>query len=154
MTEAQLTLKDDLAVDSLAQERLRFMYDFWDQYRMGRPLPPDSVIDPLHMPRECLPFLSVFEVEREPLRFRTRLVGTALVRELGEDQTGCYVDEVSGARGQLARLTWCAHRGRPYFASHRATFSERSYKHYNALVLPFADGTGAVSRIVAVFECD
>lgn len=144
----------DVTLEGLADERLRRVFAYWLSCRPGDALPPVAAIDPLALPREALPWITVLEVEREPLRFRSRLVGTAVAEAIGLDHTGRYVAEQPGMEGQHARFTWCVETRHPYLAAASLSWSPRAYKSYRTLALPFADAEGRVARIVHVFVFD
>lgn len=55
-------------------------------------MPGKEFLDPLRL-RFLLGSLSLLEVQREPLRFRYRLVGTDIVHRLGMELTGRWLDE-------------------------------------------------------------
>jgi hypothetical protein len=55
-------------------------------------LPGRQHVEPLHL-RELLPWLWLVDVQREPPRFRYRLIGTELTRAMGRDLTGRWLDE-------------------------------------------------------------
>ena len=61
--------------------------DYWDSKRGGRRMPSRRDIDPLEM-ADLLPNVVLVDVQHEPLDFRYRLVGTAIVTRLGHDHTG------------------------------------------------------------------
>jgi hypothetical protein len=62
-------------------------------------MPSKRDIDPVDMPRQILPHLQIIDVVDGGVRFRYRLIGTALVEAYGRDYTGSHVDTmVSGAR--------------------------------------------------------
>lgn len=138
-------------LEGLADERLRRMYAYWLSRRRGDELPTLQAIDPLALPRGVLPWLSILEVEPEPLRFRSRLVGTEVVEAIGIDHSGRYLDSLPGMEGQLARFAWCVETRQPYLARATMTWSPRDYKEYRVLALPFADAAGRVARILHVF---
>jgi hypothetical protein len=69
------------------------IYDYWQDQRRGRRMPSRRDIDPIDLPRH-LANLMLIDVEREPLRFRYRLVGTRVVDASAEDRTGAYFDAV------------------------------------------------------------
>ena len=60
--------------------------------------PPDQLPGRQHIePEQMVPMLSrmwMLDVHRDPLRFRYRLCGTALVRSLNREVTGQWLDEV------------------------------------------------------------
>jgi hypothetical protein len=69
------------------------MYRYWQQRRPAPDvLPGRQHIDPLDFP-DLLPGIWLLDVQREPLRFRYRLVGTRIVEGIGREVTGQWLDE-------------------------------------------------------------
>jgi len=144
-------LQTDFSRDSLARDYAKELYDYWCEARGAARLPPVDALDPTKLPRSCLPYLSVLEVEDSPLRLRSRLVGTALVDQIGVNQTGRYIDEQPGMEAQRARLEWCVREKRPYLTDAALSFAPNDYKRYQVLILPFGDSERGVQRVVGVF---
>jgi len=144
-------LETEFTRESLARDYAKALYDYWTEARGTAPLPPVSSLDPTLLPRACLPFLSVLEVERNPFRLRSRLAGTAMVEQIGSDPTGHYLDELSGMEAQLARMEWCVREGKPYLTDDRVSFAPNKHKRYQVLILPFGDSEQGVQRLVGVF---
>jgi len=61
--------------------------DYWDSKRAGRRMPARRDIEPTEI-LDLLPYVVLIDVEREPLDFRYRLVGTAVAARFGHDRTG------------------------------------------------------------------
>jgi hypothetical protein len=61
--------------------------DYWDSKRAGRRMPSRRDIEPTEI-LDLLPYVVLVDVEREPLDFRYRLVGTAVAARFGHDRTG------------------------------------------------------------------
>lgn len=72
---------------------VRGVYEYWLSICPASGLPGRQHVDPAAIPR-LLPYVFLIDVERAPLRFRYRLVGTAYIELMGRDLTGCYLDEV------------------------------------------------------------
>ena len=71
---------------------VRQFLDLWlAAHRDGRP-PGKDFLDPLRL-RFLLGSLSLLEVQKQPLRFRYRLVGTDIVQRLGMELTGKWLDD-------------------------------------------------------------
>lgn len=150
MTDGLNRLPEPFDPAALAPPYLRAVYDYWDAARGTAAMPPPGAIDPLRLPREALPHLGLIEVEREPLRFLTRLQGTSVVEALGINHTGRYYDEIPGMDAQVARLAWCARERRPYLTEGTASFAPKDFQHYRLLALPFGDESHGVRRILFV----
>lgn len=138
--------------EALSTEAMRQVYDIWQAADGEGVLPHQRLINPTALPPSCLPHISIMEVSHDPLRFRSRLVGTAVVEAIGVDHTGKYADEIDGMTEQLERFAWCVRERKPYAAGSPLTFADRSYKRYQVLVLPFGDDDGIVTRLLFVFD--
>ncbi len=151
MSEPLAKLQPNISRDSLRQDYARDLFDYWCEARGTAVMPPLSAIDPIRMPRACLPYISVLEVEQSPLRLRARLSGEALVDQLGLNQTGHYLDEYPGMTAQIERMMWCVREQRPYLVEDELTFGPNDHKRYQVLVLPFGDPGCGVQRLVGTF---
>jgi len=80
---------------------LRGLLAYWVSIHPEDRLPARRDFDPLKV-RKALPNIVLTDVERDPYRFRIRLMGTAVVAAMQRDFTGRYLDEVwPDARNQL-----------------------------------------------------
>jgi len=85
------------------------LYDLWAQRRAGREFPARRDFQPCDL-KQVLGLLSIFEVHRDPLRFKCRLHGSIAAQRLGFDMTGKFVDEApkpkwsQGAGGHFRRV--------------------------------------------------
>lgn len=78
---------------------LRPVLAYWAHKRGTEAMPAKRDIDPVDLPRALLPHLQLIDVVDGGVRFRYRLIGTALVQAYGKDYTGTYADQlVSGER--------------------------------------------------------
>lgn len=132
----------------------RQAYAYWRAKRAGRRMPRRSDIDPTEI-RLLLPNIAIAEaLERDGVvRFRYRLVGTAIVDVLGKDPTGHYADEVfEGADGEfLVKLQ------RMVFDERRPLFCESEYSvlcdaslRAKRLLLPLSDDDNRVNQIFSL----
>jgi hypothetical protein len=73
------------------------LLDYWRSKRSGRSMPRRADLDPTELPGRLWPRLMLIDVVREKdrSRFRYRLLGGDIVRALGRDPTGEYLDEVT-----------------------------------------------------------
>jgi hypothetical protein len=75
-------------------ERIGALYRYWLAIHPARGLLPGRQhFDPVAVP-DLLPFIWLADFERHPLRFKYRLIGTALTAALKHDPTGKWLDEV------------------------------------------------------------
>lgn len=114
------------------------LYRLWlGKGKEGR-LPGRKDFDPAEMP-QLLPHLTLFDVEREPLRFRIRLVGTGIVAAMGSDTTGRYLDELDRIEEVERRARELVETREPFFmAGLPLTWTHRDYRTYAVLGLPLA----------------
>lgn len=73
------------------------LYDLWARRRDGRQFPARADFQPVDL-KPVLGYLSIFEVHRDPLRFKCRLHGSTAARRVGFDLTGKFVDEAPKPR--------------------------------------------------------
>jgi hypothetical protein len=75
-------------------KRIWRIFDYWRRISPSETvLPGRQHLEPLDLP-EVLRWVWLVDVQREPLRFRYRLVGTGHRDAMGADLTGRWVDEV------------------------------------------------------------
>ena len=78
-----------------AAPKIRALYAYWQAIHPEPDrLPGRQHLDPLDIP-ELLANIWMADVQREPLRFRFRLVGTEIVKFTGRDSPGRWLDKRS-----------------------------------------------------------
>jgi hypothetical protein len=83
----------ELPLPADCDPRLRRLYDYWLSLRPAAgSLPGRQHIDPAAI-RDLLPWIWMVDVERNPWRFRYRLLGTEQVHAMERDLTGRFLDE-------------------------------------------------------------
>ena len=76
----------------ISDPNVRQFLELWcAAHRDGRP-PGKEFLDPLRL-RFLLGSISLLEVQKQPLRFRYRLVGTDIVQRLGMELTGKWLND-------------------------------------------------------------
>jgi hypothetical protein len=139
------------------QEKLRAIYRYWDSKRAGRAMPSRADLDPADL-KAHLPQIVLLDVERDPLRFRYRLVGTEVTRvrrgTSKSDPTGTYVDEVTHHQGTTAIL---AHYRRVVLerkpSLDHGTYTpdpDRPWARFTRLVMPLARDGETVDMLLVV----
>src|ERR1051325_9903462 len=86
--------------DAVSHRTLVALYRYWDGKRGARAMPARRDLDPSEIVR-LLPHIYMVDVQSDPLRFRYRLIGTAIVNLLGRDYTGRMVDAATYGEGQI-----------------------------------------------------
>jgi len=72
--------------------KIRALFEYWQSIHPEAGLPGRQHLDPLDIP-QLLPNIWMIDVTRDPLRFRFRLIGTEIVKFVGRDVTGLWLDE-------------------------------------------------------------
>ena len=84
---------DSLPIPQACHPKVRQIVEYWDSKRPAPDvLPGRQHLDPVDIP-DLLSNVWLIDVTRDPLRFRFRLLGTAVVEYAGEDNTGKWFDE-------------------------------------------------------------
>jgi hypothetical protein len=76
-----------------AHPRVAELTDYWSRIHPAQGLPGRQHFDPVDV-RRLLPDIWMLDVHRDPLRFRYRLVGTAIVTAVGREITGQWIEKV------------------------------------------------------------
>ena len=121
-------------------------YRYWQAKRGGRAVPARSDIDPAEIPA-LLPYLGI--IEKTDGEFRYRLIGSALVEDLGRDVTGkpvgCYIQARQALRGTVELVYTAA---RPVFNTARYEFKRGLVHRSSVLLLPLAQDGAAVNMVI------
>ncbi|MDE2229971.1 MAG: PAS domain-containing protein [Alphaproteobacteria bacterium] len=119
---------------------------YWRDKLPGAALPSRASIDPVEIPH-LLPYLMLWDVERSPLRFRSRLIGTSIVRLAGRDATGRYLDAIDQDDAIASEFRAVVEAGLPRYQVRRAHWPNTEYTHYGRLLLPLAADGRTVDMI-------
>jgi hypothetical protein len=139
---------DDLNSSDLPSGVHRALFDLWHAKSSPGRLPARSRFDPIEMP-DLLPHLVLFDVQRDPLRFRIRLVGTAVVEAMGVDTTGRYLDELGRINDVHRRTETIATTGKPYFKQNLPlTWTHLDFKKYSVLGVPLANDGQTIDKLL------
>jgi hypothetical protein len=79
--------------DTIEDDRLRRLLDYWERKRAGRTMPGRPDIDPVEI-AFVLGYILLIDVHDDPLRFRFRLVGMHTPRRQNIDLTGVWLDQL------------------------------------------------------------
>lgn len=134
-------------------EALRPLYLYWVEARGEKLMPSRADIDPVSIPRELLPNIVLVDVLSEPMRFRYRVMGTAVARMLGDDWTGRFVDEIPNIQGSVQRqYAQTATIGTPTvnlneYDRYDPSLMQHKMVRYERLLLPLAERGGPVNML-------
>ena len=136
----------NFTIDDLSSEEQVAFYQHWLELKGDKVMPARSDFDPINVPK-LLPFLSLEDVEHDPVRFQVRLVGT----KTSSLQTakGLYLDEIDGTEEIVIMLKEMVRRKEPYFYISNVKWDERRYKTYSSLIVPFSDDGERVTLAMA-----
>lgn len=141
----------DIDVSSLRSAKLEAGYAYWRSRCSGR-LPSRAMIDPTDIPA-LLPHIVLHGVERAPLDFVYRLIGTEVRRHMAEDRTGQRMSAIPGQRppsriwDNLAKI---AATGQPVVNSTPYVGPHRDFVAMESLQLPLA-ADGVQVDMILVF---
>lgn len=118
-------------------------------------LPGRHHIDPTEL-RGLLPFVNLFDVveERDRIRFRFRLLGTAQAEALGADFTGEFVDEVfeeRAAKPTMKAMLSVVNSGKPHHAEVCVPLPARAHIRYERTIFPLASDGARVDMLIAAY---
>jgi hypothetical protein len=142
----------DITIASLRGKAQKDFYNFWVAEKKNMPAPHISAIDPLLMPLQCLPHISLISIETDPLRFYVNLTGETLIEKSGQRSDGKYLDEILHTAATSYRYEWCMQNCKPYLYSGPLVWAPKNHKNYFALVMPFINDEGAVSKLVNIVD--
>ena len=135
--------------------RLAALHHWWQAKAAVRgALPGRADFEPLEM-RDLLQDLYMVDVLRLPdaLRFRYRLIGTAITQRTGRDVTGRFFEDVYPA-GLLADFSasfrWIVTQGQPLRSFGNMEFSGQGYLGFEALEVPLATDGNQIDIILGV----
>jgi hypothetical protein len=138
--------------DNLASP-FREIRDYWATKCGGRAMPRRADIDPLELPPQHMPYLSILDVLPDTDDFRFRLLGTGITERLGRDSTGRTVREVYAA-AQPAMRDWMLDSYRAVVTHKRPVLKrgtlgmvQKEFVDFEALHLPLSEDGERVSML-------
>jgi hypothetical protein len=143
---------DDIPAD--CHPKIRQLLDYWQaRHPAEHVLPGRQHIDPTAI-ASLLPQLFLVDVERDPLRFKYRLVGTDYVQMMGRDLTGEYLSLVHpGFSGPILQhylnavdQHWPGYRKGPVMFAN----AKKDYLTVERLIVPLARNGVDVDMIMGV----
>lgn len=142
-----------LALADLTSPLVLKVQEYWEHLRGDRRLPAKADFDPVRL-RGVLPYLTVEEIHREPLRIRFRLVGTEQARFTSMDYTGRWLHELPWHPDVIADLLGHYRRllaaGAPVFGASRYNWSDGFEKAFEWALFPLAGAAGNIDYIIGI----
>ena len=138
--------------DNLASP-LRELREYWASKCAGRAMPRRADIDPLDLPPQHMPYLSIVEVLPDTDDFRFRLLGTGITGRMGRDSTGKTVREVYAAADRETR-DWMLEvyqavviHKRPVLKRGTLRMVQKDFVDFEALHVPLSEDGERVSML-------
>lgn len=131
--------------------KLRSLHDYWRSKRASAGLPRKRDIDPAEI-GSLLNNVFLVSVERDPIRFRYRLLGSAIIGVSRANMTGRTMDEAyPGIREKATYLDYLACTEQAsvrYYRGHAMFDPDFAFLTTDRILLPMTDGSGAVDFIL------
>ncbi len=140
----------ELAEAGIRDPRLQRLYAYWRERHVGTRPPSRADLDPLDF-RYAVGFVTLVDVEHDPLRFRFRLVASPVTQHLGYELTGKYLDEVPepAMRGYLEESYRRVVAERCALHERGERVLDRRIWRHESMLLPCCDATGSVNMIIS-----
>lgn len=137
-------------------EVLKQIFAYWLAKKGDRIAPSRSDIDPSEI-KKLLPYIGLADVERNPLRFRYRLIGTEITTAYGHELTGRYLDEAdlnAHEREIIEEYQRVVERCEPACATWEYARDDGRHIRYERLALPLSSDGRTVDMLFggAVFD--
>jgi len=133
-----------------ASMRIQELYRVWDQLREGRLMPKRHEFNPMSVPH-LLPFIFLDNVQNNPMGFKLRLVGTALVECLGFDPTGQLRESNEDTKSTWKRLEAVTKEKEPIIGENLIYDNSETYQpEYDSIHLPFSSDGENVDIILSL----
>jgi hypothetical protein len=130
-------------------------FRYWQSKRNGRPIPARCDFDPLLEVPALVRFMMLKDVQREPLDFRYRLVGTGLRNHMTTDWTGKWMSDVEYQRPPST--IWDYHKqvaetAAPLFIKPNYVGPHKDYLFIEAVMLPLGTDHRQVDMIMIFID--
>lgn len=130
------------------------LFAYWNERRRGRAAPDRADIDPVEIDRRILPYVTLYDVFDGGRRARARVIGSALIPDLGiPDPTGHFVDEYL-TPAQAAYFTSImidiVAKQCPIYSIDRHSTLQRQHLLVKRLILPLTRGGAAVAQTIGL----
>jgi hypothetical protein len=128
---------------------------YWESKRSGNLIPARCEFDPLLEIPGLVRFMMLKDVQRDPLDFRYRLVGTGLRHHMTTDWTGKFMSEVEYQRPPST--IWDYHKqvaesGEPLFIKPNYVGPHKDYLFIESVMLPLAKDHRNVDMIMIFID--
>jgi hypothetical protein len=126
------------------------LFRHWDAKRAGRTMPARRDIDPSEMPAAVIRNVAI--IDQIDGRFRYRLVGTGVAKDLGRDFTGGWVGSYTSSTEYAAAAIAIYERvfasGRPIFTTGEHKTGNGIIQNNSRLILPLSNDGEKVNMVI------
>lgn len=137
--------------DDLPWQEARILFEWWQHARKDRKYPSRKDFNPFDF-HSALPMLVLVDVSHDPITFKMRLIGTAVVEYLGE-KTGVNLLNIKGGKATHDRYLKLLEVGDPYFATDLPlSWAESDWKSYNILNLPLSNDGKHIDMFITLVQ--
>ncbi|HNB27032.1 MAG TPA: PAS domain-containing protein [Alphaproteobacteria bacterium] len=136
--------------------RVQQLYTYWlRRYSEAGDIPARTQFDPVDL-RGLLPNLFIVDVERNPQRFRYRLVGTAVVEYNQLEFTGRYLGSIGWEEEEalFAQYKRVLESGGPVFGYYDWILQSGAKGRAEYGLFPLADADGTIVQVIGVEDYD
>jgi len=135
--------------NKIREKEIREIFRYWLERREQSGAPAQGRIEPRTIPHKHLPNLFLYDHEPEG-RFRCKLIGTDIVRVLGRDDTGRYLDEILDpptVTETTKLFNQAVKSGRPVYYRYRALTARGERRQFSRILLPVSSGRGRIDQV-------
>lgn len=135
---------------SIKSPLLQRLHQDWESRRQGRRMPARADFDPVDL-KYVLGYLSLIDVQRDPLRFRFRIHASSVAGRVGFDLTGKDVDAIADVYyRKLVRAHYISvvEQRRPVVEFRDRVMTDNVCLHCEILALPLGDDGETVDRVM------
>lgn len=135
--------------ERIQEEEIRAIFRYWLERCPPGGIPDWDSINPATIPYQYLPNLFLYQCDGSQ-RFRCKLVGTDLVRVLGRDETGRYLDETHDgppATECHEIFAKAVQSALPVYYRYRGVAAHGQQRTFSRILLPVAAGRDRPAQI-------
>ncbi|MCC7046755.1 MAG: PAS domain-containing protein [Alphaproteobacteria bacterium] len=144
----------ELLPEALRSPILRKGLAYWQRIAGGRRMPARKDLDPLDIP-ELLPHIMLKDVQREPLDFRYRLVGSMVRLHSSADYTGECMSRIphQGPDSVVWKsCAWVAGHAAPLLLRPPYAGPQQDFLAVEAAILPLGETANSVDKLLVFLD--
>lgn len=132
--------------NDLTSDKQINLYKYWLQLKGDKLMPTRADFDPMKIPKS-LPNIILTDVSYDPLRFKTKLIGSKLkIPMFVKDK---YLDEYDYMLPIIEMISLMIKNKKPYFYRSQNQWTHNIYDEYSSVVLPFSNDGENINIIIS-----